>query len=140
VTTNVPALLNAQERKELVSIAPHLSELFERPIRASSVQHVEFSSGSADIDNLNSIFRFNITYLNYSTGGIGVQNSKPRSTTLLMYDVVLAAYNSSQLYRPGANFTWSSPNCVCAPITAASGGGSVRRNSPEPRLALRPMY
>jgi len=113
--------------EELVRFAPELSFLKQHwASRASAVSYVEYSMGSADIDNLNSVFRFNITYLNFSTNGVGVQNSKSRSTTLLMYDVVLSSYNSSHLYRPGTNFTWTSPNCACAPITSASGGGSVR--------------
>jgi hypothetical protein len=92
---------------------------------ASTSDYVEYAMGTADIDTLDNIFRFNITYLNFTTNGKGVQNSKPRATTLLMYDVVLGAYNSSQLYRAGTNFTWATQSCACNQITLTSGGGSA---------------
>lgn len=94
-------------------------------LQVSKGHYEEYAFGTADIDTLDSLFRFNVTYTNFSKGGVGVANSKTRATTLLMYDVVLGEYNSTKLYRAGTNFTWTSPSCSCTPISGMSGG-SVR--------------
>lgn len=84
------------------------------------------TTGYADIDAQNNIYRFNVTSLSYKKNGKVVSNNKPRATTLLMYDLLPLPYNLDNIYGYGMNFTWSSPACTCSPIALENGGGSVR--------------
>ena len=104
-----------------------------------SVEQYSYStSGTADIDTLNNVFRFNITSLTYKNGDKTVINTKPRATTLLMYDVLPLSYSGDALFSYGMNYTWSSPTCSCATISPENGGGSVRL-SPF-FVACRPLF
>lgn len=93
---------------------------------ATIEEYAYSTTGTADIDTQNSVFRFNVTYLTYKKGDKQVSNTKPRATILLMYDVLSTPYTSDTLYRYGTNFTWASPTCTCGPISPENGGGNVR--------------
>lgn len=94
-------------------------------------------AGLAEIDTLNNIYRFNVSFLSFTGAAGTVQNSNPRSTELLMFDVVTGNYTTDLLYKPGTNFSWEQTSCWVSPIP---GPGTVREISRPDSISVLVLF